>query len=158
MRARLIVTVLLVAGFCFAMEVPVSLETLVKDSDRILRGKVVSLSYQAGTNEFGDELIFTNVSIRTIEAFKGDRSDLVLTVEGGTLNGVTLAVSHAPEFRVGEEVLVFAKRELTTFKPPYGSQSKYTISKNGIVVGKGVHFNQFKRELLEAIRKGDRQE
>ncbi|HEY4492543.1 MAG TPA: hypothetical protein VI958_11135, partial [Acidobacteriota bacterium] len=104
MRLFFVFSMVLIATFAFALEAPVSLQTLSRDSDRILRGKVMSLSYHQATNEFGDELIYTDVSIRTDEALKGDRTPLALTVEGGTFNGVTLAVSDAPEFSVGEEV------------------------------------------------------
>ena len=153
MKPRLLILCLLIAPVCTAMELVVRLETLVQESDRIVRGKVISLAYRAGTNEYGDELIYTDVSIRVAEALKGDRSDLLLTVEGGTLNRLSLVLSDSPEFQVGEEVLVFAKKELLTYVPFAHLQSKYTISKDGIVVEKGMYFRNFKKQILEAINK-----
>lgn len=153
MRILAFFSAILVAAIAFAMEVPASLETLTRDSDRVVRGKVMSISYHKGTNEYGDELIFTDVSIRTDEALKGDRSPLVLRVEGGTFQGVTLAVSDAPEFKVGEDVVVFAKKEVSTFRPTYGGQSKYTVSRDGIIQPKGMRYNEFKKKVLETVQK-----
>jgi hypothetical protein len=52
------------------LEAPVPLETQARIADRIVRGKVMSLAYRAGTNEYGDQLIFTDVSIRVWAALK----------------------------------------------------------------------------------------
>jgi hypothetical protein len=152
MRVFFVFSMVLIATIAFALEAPVSLQTLTRDSDRIVRGKVMGFSYHQGTNEFGDELIYTNVSIRTDEALKGDRTPLSLIVEGGTFNGVTLTVSDAPTFSVGEEVVVFARQSLTSFRPAYGGQSKYRIGKDGMILRKAVHYNEFKKEILETLR------
>jgi hypothetical protein len=152
MRVFLVFSMVLIATSAFAIEAPVSLQTLSRDSDRIVRGKVTSLQCHPGTNEFGDELIFTEVSIRTDEALKGERTPLLLTVEGGTFNGVTLTVSDAPTFSVGEDVVVFAKKALTTFRPVFGGQSKYTISRDGIIAQKAVHYNELKKQVLQTLQ------
>jgi hypothetical protein len=142
---------ILLAQLALALEAPMSLQTLSRNSDRIVRGKVTNVGYLQGTNEYGDQLIYTNVSIRVEEALKGDRSDFVLTVEGGTLNGITLEVSDAAKFNLGEEVLVFAKKDVPVFHPVSGSRSKYTIGKDGLVVENRTYYGAFRKQILEAI-------
>ncbi len=93
-----------------------------QESDRIVRGKVMSVVYSQETNRYGDELIYTNATIRVAESLKGDRSDLVVKAEGGTINGITLTVSDSAKFRTGEEVLVFVKKDLQDYRPLRGSQ------------------------------------
>ena len=152
MRIFALLSMVFIATIAFAMEVPVTLEQLTHDSDRIIRGRVMSISSHKGANEFGDELIFTDVVVRADEALKGDRSQLKLTVEGGTVGGVTLAVSDSPQFRVGEEIVIFAKKDVSTFRPTYRSQSKYTVSADGTVHPKGMPYDEFKKKILDAIR------
>jgi hypothetical protein len=153
MRVFVLLSMIFIASLAFAMEVPVTLEKLTHDSDRIVRGKVMSLAAHKGSNEYGDELIYTDVVVRTDEALKGDRSQLKLTVEGGTLEGVTLAVSDTPEFHVGEEIIVFARKDVTGFRPTYRGQSKYTVSSDGMIRPKSMHYNEFKRQVLSAVEK-----
>jgi hypothetical protein len=150
-KGLLLITVLL-ASICYASEGTISLETLAAKSDRIVRGKVRSFSCKASTNEFGDELIYTDVYIGVGEVLKGEKSDLVLTVEGGTVKGVTLTVSDSPEFKAGEEVLVFARRDLLTYRPVAGSWSKYTISDGNRVVEAGTYYSVLKNRILLALR------
>src|SRR5688500_8708583 len=103
-RIGMVICFALIGQICLALEAPVSLEALAVQSDRIVRGKVMNLAYSHETNRYGDELIYTYVTVRVSESLKGDRSDLVLKVEGGTHNGVTLSVSDGAVFQNGEEV------------------------------------------------------
>ena len=152
--AFLICTLFVSAQWSFALEAPFSMESLAEKSDRIVRGRVMKLSYSHGTNEYGDELIYTHVKIRVSESLKGDRSDLTLKVEGGTLNGITLTVSDAARFQPGEEVLIFAKRDLLEFRPLTRQSSKFTISSGGKVMQNGKQYTQFRTEILRAVHEG----
>jgi hypothetical protein len=143
---------LLLGVICFAYEDNVAVDTLTQQSDRIVRGKVRNLSSRAGRNEYGDELIYSDIYISVTEALKGDRSDLILTVEGGTVNGITLTVSDSPEFRIGEEILVFVKKDVLTNRPFGGLRSKYTIADGRRVLQNGMNYGEFKTSILQALR------
>ena len=145
---------LLITQIASAMEAPVSMQTLAAKSDRIVRGKVVNVSYSQEVNDYGDELIFTNVTIRVSESLKGDRSDLNLKVEGGTIGNIRLDVSDTPEFHTGEEVLVLAKRRLTDYRPFGGLQSKYTILTGGKLQENGLQYSLLRTEILRAVHEG----
>lgn len=151
---KLPVLLLLMASFCFALEAPVTLHTLVQQSDRIVQGRVLSLSYHSGTNQYGDQLIYTDVLIRADQALKGARFDLLLTVEGGTANGLTLVVTDVPKFKVGEEILVFAKKEGAGYTLSFGSQSKYTITNDGRIRENGFSYKEFTKSIMETIGEG----
>jgi hypothetical protein len=143
---------MLVGSVSFALEIPLAWESLTRKSDRIARGSVRNLSCKAGTNEFGDELIYTDVYIGVTDALKGDRSDFVLTIEGGTLDDVTLTVSDAPVFKIGEEVVVFAVKDTLTYRPVAGTISKYTISEGNRIREAGMDYSTFKNGILHTIR------
>lgn len=143
---------LMLSNVGLALEDSATLNVVTRESDRIVRGRVKNLVSKPGSNEYGDQLIYTDVYIGVAEALKGERSDLILTVEGGTVNGITLTVSDAPEFVVGEEVLVFAKKDLLSYRPPAGLTSKYTISTGDILRENGVPYGAFKKSILQEIR------
>jgi hypothetical protein len=146
------ILLMVLSRICFALEVPVTLGTLSEKSDRIVRGRVMSLAYTQETNRYGDELIYTNVRIRVSESLKGDRSNLIVKVEGGTYKGITLTVSEAAEFQVGQEVLLFVKKDMLDFIPATGSSSKYTISSGGKILENGLQYTAFRTEVLRAVR------
>ncbi len=59
-------------------------------------------------NEHGDLLIVSQVHLQVEESLKGDPgSSFWMSVEGGTLNGVTLRVSSLPSLAVGERAVFF---------------------------------------------------
>lgn len=153
LRTAVILGILLIIRqIGFALEAPVSIQSLAEHSDRIVRGRVMKLAYSQGTNAHGDELIYTHVTIRVAESLKGDRSDLVLKVEGGTLNGITLTVSDGVQFQSGEEVLVFVKKDLVENRPLTRATSKFTISNGGRVVQNGRQYTDLRTEILRAVK------
>jgi hypothetical protein len=153
MRIKSIILILMLVGsVSFALEIPLAWEGLAQKSDRIARGRVRSLICKAGTNEFGDQLIYTDVYIGVTDTLKGDRSDFVLTVEGGTLDEISLTVSDAPVFKVGEEVIVFAVKDTLTYRPVAGTFSKYTISEGNRIREADMDYSTFKNGILHTIR------
>ena len=153
LRTALSISLLVVLShFSFALEAPTALQHLADESDRIVRGRVMKLTYSHATNTYGDELIYTHATVRVAEALKGDRSDLVVKIEGGTLNGITLTVSDSATFQTGEEVLVFLKKDLMEYQPLTRSGSKYTISSGGKVLQNGLQYTAFRTEILRAVQ------
>ena len=155
MKLRIVMSLsllLMLSHFTFALEAPVSLQHLADESDRIVRGRVMKLTYSHGSNSYGDELIYTHATVRVAEALKGDRTDLVVKVEGGTLNGITLTVSDTATFKTGEEVLVFLKKDLFEYRTLTRSSSKYTISDGGKILQNGRQYTSFRTEILRAVQ------
>ncbi len=118
-------------GIAFAAQVPLSLDHVCREAERIVVGEVTQAV--AVNDEWPGlgEITYTDVTIRIEERYKGpaDAETLTVRVPGGTdpETGLTLSVSGTPSFRIGERVLVFAKNQ---FGKPwvYGwSQGKYEI-------------------------------
>jgi hypothetical protein len=147
-----LLVLLIINQFCFALEAPVSLKELAAHSDRIVRGRIMKITYTQETNSYGDELIYTHATVRVAEALKGDRTDLVVKVEGGTLNGITLTVSDTSAFQTGEEVLVFVKKDVVEYRPLTRFSSKYTISSGGKVLQNGRQYTSFRTDILRAVQ------
>lgn len=82
-----------------------SLEQMVRGSHRIMLGRCVSQETYWNKNR---TRIYTAIRFAVTEDLKegSGRSATVVTV-GGTIDGITLAVSGTPSFRENEEVLLF---------------------------------------------------
>ena len=63
-------------------------------------------------NKWGDELIVSRLSVQIEESLKGGGIERVLDVdvEGGTLGGITLRVSHTPQLKAGDRAVMLIDR------------------------------------------------
>ncbi len=87
---------------------PTSSEAQVAAADAIFQGTVLKVQ---SFRDPADGLIYTRTTLRVDEAFKS-RCPAVITVvhRGGTVDGVGLTDDGAPQFRPGEERLLFVSR------------------------------------------------
>jgi hypothetical protein len=85
------------------------IEDLARLSSEVIRGQVVS------TKIYWDDKhqhILTGVRVQVNDCYKGKAqrgATVTLTQLGGTLDGITMDYSGRPTFRVGENVVVFAR-------------------------------------------------
>jgi hypothetical protein len=95
---------------------PMTLGELVAGSDHVVLGtvQVVQPRWDATRTS-----IVTDVSVTTSEYFKSTtfKARLLLTLPGGTLEGLTVKVADVPVFAVGDTVLLFLKEH-----PAFGLQ------------------------------------
>ncbi|MDP1579311.1 MAG: hypothetical protein Q8M02_03475 [Candidatus Didemnitutus sp.] len=99
--------------------VPPEFTELVNGSDYVVRAKVLSLTYETRVQE-GQTLIFTRIEFETIEVIAGaPPSPLVLTMLGGKFGDTEMTVAGAPQFRVGEEDILFVEGNGRNFHPLY---------------------------------------
>lgn len=86
---------------------PVELQTMVADSTHILLGRVAWLESRWNQDH---TLIETDVHLEVERSLKGqERSTMVLTLPGGRVGDLVLAVHGAPRLAEEETVLVFAR-------------------------------------------------
>jgi hypothetical protein len=103
---------------------------LVIQADRIVQGKVDAVEVRMDSRL---RLPFTWVRLRVDDPLKGDRRQTIfLRHVGGKLPGSTntLSVAGTPQFRVGDNVLVFLTRirdESDTYQVLGMNQGKYRI-------------------------------
>lgn len=99
-------------------------------SSDVVRGRVASL---ASRWDYDRTLIVTDVVIEVEETFKGEaKGDVVLTLFGGRVDDLVLDVEGSPSFAVGEDVVVFARRERDgSLSVPNLYQGKYRVETDG---------------------------
>ena len=79
-------------------------------AERVVVGSVAGLRSGFGTNEHGDRLILTRVTLEVRETLRGEaRRTATFEMEGGSVGEVTLEVSDMPTLATGERG-VFALR------------------------------------------------
>ena len=82
-------------------------------ADAVIVATVCKVEARWDTNQFGDQLIVTRASLcpEPGGVLKGNqRSDYALEIEGGTLDGLTLELSHLPLLGVGDRGLFLLER------------------------------------------------
>jgi len=89
-----------------ASDRPVDLTERIKGAQRVVVAKAVKVTPEWRTNEHGDKLIVSQVSLEVEETFKAAATNaLSLEVEGGTLDGLTLMVSSLPSLQAGDRAV-----------------------------------------------------
>lgn len=128
------VGVIVLVGFgaaaAHAKVVPMDLPELADRCEHAVVGTVVAV--ESYWNE-DQTRILTDVQLAVEQDFKGNLSSpdgiLVLTELGGTVGEDTMLVTHAPQFNVGERVLVFTERVPDGRLIVLGrDQSKFTLT------------------------------
>ena len=88
----------------------------VKGADFFEKTKTIFVGKLLAKESFRSEdgrFIFTRHLFAVQETIKGDPQERVQIIEyGGTLNGMTMRVSHGPRYLVGQEYLIFSYLDL----------------------------------------------
>jgi hypothetical protein len=100
------------------------LQQLVAASDSIVQGTVESVEAR-----YEEKMIYTYVSIVVDDPLKGEQRRTVLLRQiGGTIGAKTVWISGMPQFRAGQQVIVFLRnRQDGTFDVIGLNQGKYDI-------------------------------
>jgi hypothetical protein len=105
-----------------------SLKDLAKKSDAIVLARVEDESARYDANKE----IFTYITLRVLEPVKGPKKDEVITIRqlGGTVDKIASIVPGTPNFRKGEEVVLFLTgRDRAGYPWVMGlQQGKYTVT------------------------------
>lgn len=86
---------------------PIPLNERAKGAARIVIATVTDTTARYERNEFGDEYIVTRAYLKVEEAVKGSTEPVMLAVEGGTVDGVTMRRSNMPGLAKGERGVFF---------------------------------------------------
>ena len=86
----------------------VSLEDRLRGAALVVVAAPTSVNARWQQNAFGDRLIVSRFTLHIEEAIKGNaEKDVLLDLEGGTLDGFTLRVSSLPMLAPGERAVFF---------------------------------------------------
>jgi len=87
---------------------PTDVPARARAAKRVVVGRVLDVQAQFQTNQFGDQLIVSNVLLEVSETLKGAAVPLLrLAVEGGTVGDLTLRVSDLPAMHTGDRAVFF---------------------------------------------------
>jgi len=130
---------------------PVSLPERARGADRIVVATVATTAAGYEQNRFGDELIVTRARLVVQEALKGGAGAVTLTLEGGTVNGITMRVSDLPTLATGERAVFF----LTPgpdgeFKPHMRGLGILKLDDTDTVRGTSLTVNEIRRAVRGA--------
>jgi len=106
--------------------VPLSIGELAAESDLILHGRVAS----AATSRHRANRMVTRVGVDVLEMWKGTVSEarVQVTLAGGVLGTRQVIVDGQPDYRPGEEVVLFLKRNPRGEAVTVGlAQGKFTV-------------------------------
>lgn len=133
----LLLAVVALASIGSATHAAVVLQTtadLSGNSSNIIRGQV--LSTEARWND-EHTFIFTRVDLKVGTQYLGTlaiESNLIVMTPGGEVGEMGLKVEHAPQFEVGQEVILFlTPQEDGQFRVVAWEQGKFTIEEDKIV-------------------------
>jgi hypothetical protein len=87
---------------------PMTLDEHLQSADAVFRGTVLGVeSFRVGTNG----MIYTRTMLRVDEGFKGRLPAVINVVHrGGVVDGIGMTDDASPQFKVGEERLLFVSR------------------------------------------------
>ncbi len=154
---KMIITIVLSFCLCIlgitakAVTIPQSTEQLVENSSDVIRGKVLSqISQWDETHTY----IYTAVSIEITEILLGSATKgatISVYVPGGVVNDTGLRVEHAPEFKDGEDVILFLTELDNLYSVTSWEMGKFRIE-NANVVEKKLPVSEFISEIKAAKR------
>lgn len=140
---RALIPALICAAAQATLVPALSLEGLVDQSEIIAHGRVTS-SWPAWDS--GHKYIWTHYRIDVLDPIRGNPGEsMVVSEPGGSLDGITMRISGAPEYALGEEAIVFLYRTPIGYLRATGyGQGKYTVTTR-----RRVHANLNGFELLK---------
>lgn len=128
---------------------------MVADADVILVGRVVNLSSRMGSNEFGDQLVVSDVEIQPEEVLKGQipsgQNILLNGLTGGTVPNLTMMSSEVPLFKQADRSFLFFEQTASGLKLIHGSDSKYDVDSNGNIREIGSSSDQLRTLILSLV-------
>jgi len=112
--------------------IPPEFEEMAAQSDFVVRGRVTDMESERVTKGTGRK-IFTHVKVEVLEVIAGTPpEDLVLVCLGGRVGDEELIVEGAPVFQIGEESILFVRRNGRALSPLYAmSYGHYPIRTDG---------------------------
>jgi|GEM_PF-625861 len=98
-----------------------------EEATNIVVGKIKQVKSFYATNQWGDNLIMSEVTLKVDKVHKGDQADEVtFVVEGGAVGDIILRVSSVPLFEEGDELILFLRKKNNRFE--YIDSHKFGVS------------------------------
>ena len=152
-----IVSAILVASLAAAttsasIDMPQDLVDQAKGANRVAVATVTDVASAFAVNEFGDQLIVSQVSFRVEETMKGPAQATVdVMVEGGTVGDLTLEVSDLPRMERGKRAVLFLTSAPDGRQVPYRrGAGLLELSADNRVTGTGLTVDDIRAAVRAA--------
>jgi hypothetical protein len=100
--------------------IPPTFDQLVTDAEFIFQGNVTDVRSQ-WIGEGGQRQIVTYVTFKVEDAVKGSPgANYTIRMLGGTVGDITMAISDAPQFKIGDKDILFVEHNGSQFIPLVG--------------------------------------
>ncbi len=118
-----------------------------RGAERVIVGRVASVTGIWHQNEFGDRLIYSVVRVAVDETLKGQAQPIVdVEVEGGTVGDLTLRVSDMTPLKTGDRAVFYLQRAPRGVLIPYlRGQGLLKLDASERVVGSSDTLTQVRR-------------
>jgi hypothetical protein len=130
---------------------PVPLADRARGAERVVVGRVASISPAWRVNEFGDRLIVSTVRVAVDETLKGQAQSAVdVEVEGGTIGTLTLHVSDQEPLAQGDRAVFYLVRNARgALVPHLRGQGLLKLDRSDRVPGSSLTLNEIRRTVVE---------
>jgi hypothetical protein len=110
-----------------------------KGAGRVVVAEVLDVQSRFATNQFGDQLIVSDVVLSVVETLKGPAAaTATVTVEGGTVGDLTLTVSDLPSLKSGDR--------------HDRGKGILRVSKAGTIEGSSVTLDNVRGQVIAALK------
>jgi hypothetical protein len=127
--------------------VPVSVPVRIRGAVRVVVAGVEDVTASFETNEFGDRLIVSHVTLRIEESLKGrPATSLSMDLDGGTVGNLTLEVSSLPKLTSGERGVFFlTQNKQGKYVPHLRGQGILKLEPDNRVKGSSLDLNTIRQ-------------
>ena len=140
------------AAIAHAQDAPVPLAERARSAERVVVGRVTTVNPVWQTNEFGDRLIVSIVTVAVDETLRGPVLPTVdVEVEGGTIGDVTLHVSDLEPVAPGDRAVFYlARSRRGAFVPHLRGQGVLKLDRSDRVRNSATTLADIRRTAREA--------
>lgn len=153
-----LLVVCLSAVVALAVDDPPDIAPRAKGAGKVVVATVTDVTAEFGENEFGDRLIYSQVTLEVDETLKGvHESTVVVTVEGGTVGDTTLTVSDMPGLVRGQRAVLFLDQSSGGGNVPHGrGRGVLKINPDDRVDGTSISLADVRAAVKTAQNQGGR--
>lgn len=137
---------------------PTDIPAQSRGASRVVLGQVLDVQSRFASNQFGDQLIVSDVLVDVLETMKGSpQSRLYVALEGGTVGDLTLKVSDLPALQPGERAVFFLEgQEGAPLRPHGRGRGILKLAQDDRVQGSSTTLGDLRREIRSALGQGGR--
>jgi hypothetical protein len=128
----------------------VDLPTRTRGARKVVVAKAVSVTPAWRTTVHGDRLIVSDVALQVEETLKGTPASVMwVELEGGTIDGLTLAVSSQTPMKAGERAVFFLDETSSGLHLPHlKDMGILKIDANDRIQGSSLRLEEVRRQVL----------